>query len=114
MSEDSNDKVDETGEVDPEYQTKSEYAKATGGEVQIDFQMFLLSLATSALMALGEIPDERGQRHTSLALARQNIDLLEILEEKTAGNLTAEEARLLQHNLHELRMRYVAKAGTDT
>lgn len=75
----------------------------------IDFTTFLLSLSSSALAHLGEV-SMPGHETENLALARQSIDLLGILEEKTAGNLTGEEERLLSHLLMDLRMRYVQKA----
>jgi hypothetical protein len=74
-----------------------------------DFAGLALSLATSALFHLGLLPDpstgEPGAKN--LALARHSIDTLEILEEKTRGNLTSEEAELLAKLLTELRVHYV-------
>jgi hypothetical protein len=74
-----------------------------------DFAGLALSLATSALFHLGLIADpesgEPGQKN--LALARHSIDTLELLEEKTRGNLTGEEATLLANLLTELRVHYV-------
>ena len=78
---------------------------------QMDFTTFIMSLATSALMNMGEIPDERGEKVAQLPLAKQTIDILEMLQAKTQGNLAPEEERLLKSNLHELRMMYVAKTG---
>jgi hypothetical protein len=84
--------------------------KPAGGTLPaIDFSTFILSLSTSALFHLGLIPDTQsgtpGERN--LPLARQTIDILEILESKTRGNLDAEEARLLESLLFEIRMRFV-------
>ena len=76
---------------------------------EMDFTTFIMSLATSALMNMGEIPDERGEKVKQLPLAKQTIDILEMLQTKTEGNLDPEEERLLKSNLHELRMMYVAK-----
>ena len=74
----------------------------------IDFSTFVLSLSHSALMHLGEAPHpEDGKVEKSLALARQTIDLIGLLEEKTKGNLTGDEERLLHQILYDLRMRYV-------
>lgn len=78
---------------------------------EMDFTTFIMSLATSALMNMGEIPDERGEKVKQLPLAKQTIDILEMLQVKTEGNLDPEEERLLKSNLHELRMMYVAKTG---
>ena len=74
----------------------------------IDFTTFILSLSHSALMHLGEAPDpESGASEQSLPLARQTIDLIAMLEEKTKGNLTGDEERLIGQILFDLRMRYV-------
>jgi hypothetical protein len=74
----------------------------------IDFSTFVVSLRTSAMLHLGSGRDEQGSQSVDLALARQEIDLLGILEEKTRGNLTGEEERLLSQILFDLRTRYVA------
>jgi hypothetical protein len=77
----------------------------------IDFATFVLSLSHSALMHLGEAPDpETNQVSTNLPLAKQNIDLLVLLEEKTKGNLTGDEERLLAQVLFDLRMRFVERS----
>jgi hypothetical protein len=74
----------------------------------IDFQTFLVSLATSALIHLGEAPNpETGKTEGSLPHAKQTIDLLALLQQKTSGNLTPDEARLLQDLLRDLRLRFV-------
>jgi len=77
----------------------------------IDFATFILSLSHSALMHLGEAPDPDGNKvATNLPLAKQNIDLLGLMEEKTKGNLTGDEERLLAQVLFDLRMRYVERS----
>ncbi len=74
----------------------------------IDFATFVLSLSHSALMHLGEAPNpETGKVEKSPGLARQTIDLIAMLEEKTKGNLTGDEERLLEQALCDLRMRWV-------
>jgi hypothetical protein len=84
----------------------------TGEELpKIDFATFVLSLSHSALMHLGEAPNpETNSVESNLALAKQNIDLLGLLEEKTKGNLTGDEERLLAQVLFDLRMRYVERS----
>lgn len=78
---------------------------------QIDFATFILSLSHSVLMHLGEAPDpETNQVEANLTLAKQNIDILGLLEEKTKGNLTGDEERLLAQVLFDLRMRYVERS----
>jgi hypothetical protein len=74
----------------------------------IDFTTFVASLSHSALMHLGEAPPLDGHpAEKNFPLARQTIDLLGVLEEKTKGNLTGEEERLLAHTLFDLRSRFV-------
>ncbi len=74
----------------------------------IDFNTFILSLSTSALMHLGEAAGPSGKAGpVELPIARQTIDLLALIEQKTAGNLTGEEERLLSQVLYDLRMRYL-------
>jgi hypothetical protein len=78
----------------------------------VEFTTFVLSLSHSALMHLGEAPDPEtgGVVQKNLLLARQTIDLIAMLEEKTKGNLTGDEERLLAQILFDLRMRYVEKS----
>ncbi len=74
----------------------------------IDFSTFIVSLSHSALLHLGEAPHpETNQVEQNLPLARQTIDLLGLLEEKTKGNLTGDEERLLTQVLFDLRLRFL-------
>lgn len=78
----------------------------------MSFDIFVLSLNASALIHLGEsheagVPPEP----VNLPLARQTIDILSMLEEKTRGNLSGEEERLLHQILFDLRMRYTRRAS---
>lgn len=79
----------------------------------VTFGTFVLSLSTSALVHLGEGggPEAEGAETPNLALARQTIDILEMLEAKTLGNLDEEESRLLEVVLHDLRMRFVRRSS---
>ena len=78
---------------------------------EINFSSFLLSLSTSALMHLGEVPDPISNKiDKNLPLAKQNIDLLGMLREKTRGNLTPDEEKLMDHLLADLRWRYIREA----
>ena len=77
---------------------------------RVDFSTFALSLGTSALYHLGVVAHpETGQKLSppEIALARNTIDTLELLQEKTRGNLDAQEAELLESLLYELRMHFV-------
>jgi hypothetical protein len=90
-------------------------SKTSGGTAEgedslpaIDFATFVLSLSHSALVHLGDAPDPSGGvPPRDVAMAKQTIDLLAVLQEKTTGNLTGEEERLLDQVLYDLRMRYV-------
>lgn len=74
----------------------------------ISFTSFILGLASTTLIHLGEQPDpETGKPTPSLELARHSIELLELLERKTKGNLTQEEQKLFQSLLTDLRLKYV-------
>lgn len=74
------------------------------------FSTFVLSMASSTLVHLGEVPDPAtGQHQEDLALAKHGIDILCMLQEKIANGLDAEEARLLEGLLYELRMKFVVK-----
>lgn len=78
----------------------------------IDFNTFVLSLSASALVHLGSVELEGGvEAEPNLPLARHTIDCLIMLEEKTAGNLTGEEERLLTTVLDDLKIKYAAKAS---
>lgn len=71
----------------------------------------LALLAEPASVYLGDVPLPAGQSAEDLDLARFHIDLLALLKDKTAGNLTAEEAAVLEDLVYQLRMRYVQKRG---
>jgi len=87
---------------------------AEGNEVppEISFTNLVLSISTSALIQLGEIEDPVSKQPSkNLPLAKQTIDLIGMLQEKTKGNLTPEEEKILEHILYDLRLRYVKAAG---
>lgn len=74
---------------------------------EIDFSTLLLSLSTSAMVHLGEAPTPDGAVDKNLAMAKQTIDIIEMLQSKTAGNLDDDESKLLRQVLYDLRLRYV-------
>ncbi len=86
---------------------------AEGTKPTIDFYTFILSLGSSAFVHLGDAPHpETGEPlPANLPLAKQTIDLLDMLREKTKGNLTPEEEKFLENILMDLRLRYVGKAS---
>ncbi|MGP8153312.1 MAG: DUF1844 domain-containing protein [Smithella sp.] len=74
----------------------------------VNFTNFVLSLSTSALFHFGDFPDsEGGETQKNLPAAKQTIDILDMLNEKTKGNLNTNENNLIQGVLYELKMRYV-------
>ena len=76
----------------------------------LDFNALVLSLGSSAIVHLGEAPDPTtGQKREKpeLSMAEQSIDLLAMLQEKTRGNLTPDEARFLENMLFDLRMLFL-------
>ncbi len=75
---------------------------------EISFATFLLSLNASALVNLGAIDDPAtGEKNKNLLLGKQTIDILSMLQEKTIGNLSEDEKKLIQNILYELRIIYV-------
>ena len=91
--------------------TESQGADSSEQQVElpeINFVNFLFSISTSALIQMGEIEDPISQQTVrNLPLAKQTIDLIGMLKEKTNGNLTPDEAKLIENILFDLRMRYV-------
>lgn len=86
-----------------------------GGLPELDFATFVMSIIGSALVHLGDAPypehegDDQAQgeaREPNLLLARQDIELLQLLQDKTRGNLSGEEERVLSQGLCDLKMRY--------
>ncbi len=75
---------------------------------QVDFSALCLSLATGAMIGLGLTPDPASkQTAKNLEMAKQNIDILELLKNKTKGNLTPEETHMIEALLTEVRLRFV-------
>ncbi len=73
------------------------------------FPVLLTTLATQALVSMGQIPHPATNKpEVRLNEAKHFIDLLEMLDQKTAGNRTAEESQLLENLLHELRLGFVS------
>jgi len=91
---------------------KEEKQQPRGPLPEGNFAALISMLATQALFALGLL-QIKGQedRQPDLELAKYNIDMLQVLEEKTKGNLTKEEETVLTNTLNELRMGYVKVAG---
>jgi len=93
--------------------------KAKGMEAEappeMDFSLFISSLGMQILMGLGEITNPvTKKKEENLEQARQTIDIIGMLKEKTRGNLTEDESKILDNLLYELRMKYIDKAGEKT
>lgn len=85
-----------------------EYSKAE--EDKINFSSFILGMYTHTLIFIGDMPHpETKEVQINLEAARQNIDILNVLEEKTKGNLSPEEQNLMKEVLDMLRVQYVSK-----
>lgn len=81
---------------------------------EVTFSTFIISLASSALVQLGEVPNpETGATGTDPCMARHSIDILEMLRQKTSNNLDRQESQLLDSILYELRMKYVIRCGNN-
>ena len=91
---------------------KKEEEKSRLSLPEVSFSTFVFSLSSSALVHLGEIPGPDTQRvQVDLPMAKQIIDTLGMLQDKTRGNLDPDEDRLLKTVLYDLRMRYVQKSS---
>ncbi|WP_029898045.1 DUF1844 domain-containing protein [Desulfohalovibrio reitneri] len=79
---------------------------------EVTFSTFVLSLASSCLVHLGEVPEpSTGATEENLPLAKHTIDVLAMLKEKTDGCLEDDERKLLDDLLYEMRMKYCAKGN---
>lgn len=79
-----------------------------GNEAPIDFGSFVISLGTSAYVSMGKVENpETGEHGVDLPAAKQLIDILQMLRDKTEGNLQTDEQQLLKGLLYELRLAYV-------
>ena len=113
MSDDATSKSAAEQQSERERAAEAAECKDCGGQPCMPkptFSTFALSLASSALVQLGEVPDpSTGRTAEDLALAKHSIDILSMLQEKTAKGLDAEESRLLEGLLYELRLKFVMK-----
>lgn len=87
----------------------------SSGSASVDFSGFIVGLAQQAFMLLGASPDPgSGVVHKELDQAAAMIDIIAMLQQKTAANLSEDEARLVEEVLYELRLRYVAETRSTT
>lgn len=96
---------------DPEHAHDHEHAHGSGPLPELNFMSLIFSLASSAMMAMGDLADPDGKSHKDLPMAKQTIDLIGLLSEKTKGNLTEEEEQFLSFTLRDLRLRFVQARG---
>jgi hypothetical protein len=87
--------------------SRVELSGHSAAELEVSFERFMASLYMTAMMQLGLMQERGGQPAVDLIGARQTIDTLGMIAEKTKGNLTAREKGFLQNCLYELRMAYV-------
>ena len=87
--------------------SRVELSGQSSKDLEMTFERFLASLYMTAMMQLGLMHEEGGQPRIDLIGARQTVDTLSLLSEKTKGNLTSAEKNFLQNALYELRMAYV-------
>jgi ATP-dependent protease Clp ATPase subunit len=89
-------------------QEKAQKAEESSGlPEKLGFKELISMLATQALMYMGAFPDQTGRAMVSLDVARLNIDLLSVVDEKTKGNLTEEESAMLTQTIAELQHQFV-------
>jgi len=111
-TEKTKEKPQEPKPPEKEKAPESQSKESTAQLPEINFQTFIFSLNASALVQLGVIEDPAvGQKEKNLSLAKQTIDMLSMLQEKTAGNLTKDEEEMLRYILYDLRIRYVKEKG---
>ncbi len=87
--------------------TQVELSGHSARDFEITFERFMASLYMTAMMQLGLMRQQGAQPQVDIIGARQTIDTLSLIAEKTKGNLTTAEANFLQNSLYELRMAYV-------
>ncbi len=93
-----------------DFKTNEDYQDSQ--PLPINFSTFVISLNASALVNLGVMADPaKGEKTKNTGLAKQTIDILSMLEEKTRGNLTKDEENILKNILYDLRIRYVKEQG---
>ena len=111
---DSDWKAEAQAEKEKLAQAEAEAKPAAGAPGELpepDFRTVVSMLATQALMYLGAFPDETGRAVVAPEYAKMHIDLLDVLQVKTKGNLTDEEQDELDQVLNELRQRFVQVLG---
>ena len=108
--DDMDKKVDESWKDRADKEKKTENERKDEPRMQVTFPIFISSLGMQALAALGEMENPlTKKKETDLEQARYMIDIIELLQQKTKGNLTSEETQMMEGLLYQLRMLYVSK-----
>lgn len=95
-------------ELDRQLESEMKAQGRNAKDFEMNFEKLVASLYTTALVQLGMDPQSGAMRYQpDIMAARQTVDMLAILNEKTKGNLTSQESRLLENVLYELRMAYI-------
>ena len=100
------DQSREAGNAPPERGGPSSSARQE--QLDVDFSTLVMSFASAAMIHMGKVPDPvTGQINKNPILAKQNIHIITMLREKTRGNLTDDEEKLIENILYELRMSFI-------
>ena len=116
MSTEENRQQDQEAQKQAYEEAREQEEEPSGDQdfPEADFQVFVSGLYTQTLMALGQVENPNtGEREKSLPESSYLIDTLEILREKTEGNLTQDESEYLNNIIHDLQVRYVQAAEND-
>ena len=106
-AEEQKQQADAYQQSSQEMDRQVELAGHSAKDLEINFERFLASLYMTGMLQLGLMHEQGGQPQLDLIGARQTIDTIALLSEKTKGNLTSKEESFLQNALYELRMAYV-------
>ena len=102
---------DDAINIDTIEEQKNSSDEKEAASSQVDFPTFIMSLSSSAFYHLGDMPDPTtGKKELNLPAVQQTIDMLNMLKEKTKGNLKEDESKLLEQLIYELQVKYVAKS----
>lgn len=103
---------EQRGETEKQAASQPDESESMPPLPEINFATFVVSLNASALLHLGAIEDPTtGETNKNLPMAKQTIDILSMMAEKTTGNLSSDEEKLLKNILYDLRIIYVKESG---
>jgi hypothetical protein len=112
FTESSETKEEPAAPKGPDVKEAAEASTPEPFDYPVNFTNFVISLSTSALFHFGDFPEHEGVKaEKNLPAAKQTIDILDMIHEKSKGNLDQNEASLIQGILYELKMRYVKEKG---